>query len=69
MGGWNLARLNGKISLRENRRVQIVSLHGIRALICQTAENEEWSALADDVRTLVLTANLPDLSLFQSAQV
>ena len=28
-----------------------------------------WSALADDFRTLVVTANLQDLALFEMAQV
>jgi len=32
-------------------------------LIFQRAGNEDWSALADDFRTLVLTANLPDVAL------
>ncbi len=38
-------------------------------MIFQRAKNEEWSALADDFRTFVLTENVPDLAFVQSAPV
>ena len=38
-------------------------------VIFQRAKNEDWSALADDFRTFVVTASVPDLAFVECARL